>query len=51
MATGFIAHGAGVKPGVVVDRVRLVDVAPTVARLLGLALPPVEGRVLAEILE
>jgi hypothetical protein len=51
MATGFIAHGAGVKPGVVIERVRLVDVAPTVARLLGLATPPMEGRVLAEILE
>jgi predicted AlkP superfamily pyrophosphatase or phosphodiesterase len=51
MATGFIAYGAGVKSGVVIDRVRLIDVAPTAARLLGLAPPPVEGRVLTEILE
>jgi hypothetical protein len=28
-----------------------VDIAPTAARLLGLATPDVEGRVLGEILE
>jgi arylsulfatase A-like enzyme len=49
MATGFVAAGAGVRAGVMLDRIRLVDVAPTVARLLGLAPPPVEGRVLEEI--
>jgi len=51
MATGFIAAGAGGRAGVALERVRLVDVAPTAARLLGLAAPPVEGRVLDEILE
>lgn len=51
MATGFIAHGVGVRRGVIVDRVRLVDVAPTAARLLGLTAPPIEGRVLDEILQ
>jgi len=51
MATGFIAHGVGVRRGVIVDRVRLVDIAPTAARLLGLSPPPVEGRVLDEILQ
>ncbi len=50
MATGFVAAGAGVRAGVVVDRIRLVDVAPTVAHLLGVPAPPVEGRVLEEIL-
>jgi predicted AlkP superfamily pyrophosphatase or phosphodiesterase len=51
MPTGFVASGAGVKPGGAVERVRLIDVAPTAARLLGVTPPPVEGRVLAEILQ
>jgi predicted AlkP superfamily pyrophosphatase or phosphodiesterase len=50
MSTGFIAAGAGVRAGVALERVALVDVAPTAARLLGLELPPVEGRVLQEVL-
>ncbi len=51
MPTGFIAAGAGVRAGVALERVRLVDIAPTAARLLGLATPDIEGRVLGEILE
>ena len=51
MATGFIAAGAGVRHGVLIDRVRLIDVAPTAARLLGVTPPPVEGRVLDEVIE
>jgi len=51
MATGFIAAGAGVRAGVTLERVRLIDVAPTAARLLGIEAPAVEGRVLTEILE
>ena len=39
MPTGFIATGAGVRAGVALERVRLVDIAPTAARLLGLATP------------
>jgi len=50
MSTGFIAAGAGVRPGVTVERIGLVDVAPTAARLLGLDMPGVEGRVLTEML-
>jgi predicted AlkP superfamily pyrophosphatase or phosphodiesterase len=47
----FIASGRGIKPGVVLDRVDAIDVAPTAARLLGLELKNVEGRVLVEMLE
>ena len=47
----FIASGAGIKKGVKLDRVRNLDVAPTIARILGLELPNVDGRVLEEILE
>jgi hypothetical protein len=50
MPTGFIAAGAGVRTGVSLDRVRLIDVAPTAARLLRIEAAPVEGRVLEEIL-
>ena len=46
----FLAAGAGIKPGVRLDRVRNLDVAPTIARLLDVPLPNVEGRVLEEIL-
>jgi predicted AlkP superfamily pyrophosphatase or phosphodiesterase len=51
MATGFIAGGAGIRPGVALDRIRLIDIAPTAARLLGITPPAVEGRVLQEILQ
>jgi predicted AlkP superfamily pyrophosphatase or phosphodiesterase len=47
----FIASGAGIKRGVKVSRIRNLDVAPTIARLLDVALPNVDGNVLAEILE
>lgn len=50
MSTGFIATGAGVRSGVALERIGLVDVAPTAARLLGLTMSNVEGRVLTEIL-
>jgi predicted AlkP superfamily pyrophosphatase or phosphodiesterase len=51
MLTGFIAAGAGVRAGVLLDRIHLVDIAPTTARLLGLTPPAVEGHVLEAILE
>lgn len=50
MATGFVAAGAGIRTGVGRERVRLIDAAPTAARLLGVPAPAVEGRVLDEIL-
>jgi predicted AlkP superfamily pyrophosphatase or phosphodiesterase len=46
----FIASGAGIAPGVRLDVVKNLDVAPTVARILGLDLPAAKGRVLTEIL-
>jgi predicted AlkP superfamily pyrophosphatase or phosphodiesterase len=46
----FFASGYGIKPGVKIERVRNLDVAPTIAELLGVPLPNVEGRVLKEIL-
>ena len=49
MHTGFIAAGRGIKPGVVLEQVHLVDVAPTAARLLGTKMADVDGRVVKEI--
>ena len=46
----FIAQGAGIRRGVKLDRVRNLDVAPTSARLLGVALPTADGRAMEEIL-
>lgn len=46
----FIASGEGIRKGVVLERMTNLDVAPTMARLLGVELPEVEGRVLEEIL-
>jgi hypothetical protein len=46
----FIASGYGIQPGVKIPRMANLDVAPTVAELLGVKLPKPEGRVLSEIL-
>ena len=46
----FIASGRGIKPGVVLDSVNNVDVAPTAATLLGLQIPNPDGKVLTDIL-
>jgi arylsulfatase A-like enzyme len=46
----FIASGRGIRPGVVLETVNTIDLAPTAARLLGLELKNVEGRVLQEVL-
>lgn len=47
----FIASGAGIKPGLVLPRTTNLDVAPTIAKLLKLTIPGVEGKVIEEILE
>jgi predicted AlkP superfamily pyrophosphatase or phosphodiesterase len=46
----FIASGRGIKPGVTLDEIATVDLAPTMARLLGLDLNAGDGRLLTEIL-
>ena len=47
----FIAQGNRIKPGISLPRVANLDVAPTIAEILGLQIPNPEGRVLTEILE
>lgn len=51
MATGFIAAGPGIRRGVEVPVVRQLDVAPTVAALMGLRLDQALGFPIAGILE
>ena len=46
----FFAAGSGIRSGVTLSGGRQIDIAPTVARLLGFAMPDVDGRVLDEIL-
>lgn len=46
----FIASGHGIKKGVVLERMANLDVAPTMAKLMGLKMPKMDGRVLDEIL-
>jgi len=46
----FIASGRGIKAGVTLDSMRNIDIAPTLARLLGVNLPGVDGTALTAIL-
>jgi predicted AlkP superfamily pyrophosphatase or phosphodiesterase len=46
----FIASGYGIKQSAKIGRMTNLDVAPTLAKLLQVELPDVEGRVLDEIL-
>jgi predicted AlkP superfamily pyrophosphatase or phosphodiesterase len=47
----FIASGRGITPGSKLQSVNNVDVAPTAAKLLGVELHNLDGRVLTEILQ
>jgi predicted AlkP superfamily pyrophosphatase or phosphodiesterase len=43
--TGFIAVGPGIKKGSVITEMNLVDIAPYIAKVLGLSLPTAEGKI------
>ncbi|RZM20885.1 MAG: alkaline phosphatase family protein [Pedobacter sp.] len=49
--TGFIIAGAGAKKGVVLESIGLEDVAPTVAKLLGIKLTNPDGKAVLEFLK
>jgi hypothetical protein len=51
MDAALIISGAGIRPGARLGRVRNLDLAPTAARLLGLTMPDVQGKVLTDILQ
>lgn len=44
----FVISGAGVKKGGVIEKMKNLDVAPTIGKLLGVTIPGVDGRVLDE---
>jgi predicted AlkP superfamily pyrophosphatase or phosphodiesterase len=50
MHTGLIVAGAGIARGMAMPLARQIDIAPTVARLLGLTLPHAEGVAMVGIL-
>ena len=50
MSATFIAWGRGIKPGTRLGEIHNTDVAPTVAKLLGLTLTAAEGKVLSAAL-
>jgi hypothetical protein len=49
--TGFIIAGAGVKKGVVLESIGLEDVAPTVAKLLGISMVNADGKAVMQFLQ
>lgn len=51
MYATFVAYGTGIQAGAKLGEINNTDVAPTVARLLGLKMENVEGRVLDEVLK
>lgn len=51
MDASFVISGAGVKKGEVLDQISNMDVAPTIAKLLGVEMNNVDGRVLTEALK
>jgi len=46
----FVIWGAGIKPGVKLGEISNIDVAPTIAKLLGLELPNPDGKPLTAVL-
>jgi arylsulfatase A-like enzyme len=44
METGLVAWGAGVRAGWVLPVTNTIDVAPTIAQILGLDLPTADGK-------
>jgi predicted AlkP superfamily pyrophosphatase or phosphodiesterase len=51
MNASFVISGAGIKKGVVLDKIANIDVAPTIAKLLGVEIKGADGRVLTEVLK
>ena len=50
MRASLIVYGAGARSGAKISQARMIDVAPTAARLLRLSLPQAEGKPIDEIL-
>lgn len=46
----FMGHGPGFREGAFLEDARLIDIAPTLAAILGQSMPEADGRVLEELL-
>lgn len=44
MVAACVVHGPGIKAGTKLGKIRAIDIAPTIARILGIELPTAEGR-------
>ena len=49
--TGFVAFGPGLKSGVLINNMRLIDVAPLVVKLTGIPFPQTDGELHTEFLQ
>ena len=49
--TVFMASGKGIKKGLIIKKMSLIDEGPTLAKLLGVELKDVDGKILEELLE
>ena len=47
----FIAFGPDINKGIILESAELVDGAPTYAKILGIEMPDVDGRVLSELIK
>ncbi|MBO9198705.1 MULTISPECIES: alkaline phosphatase family protein [Niastella] len=47
--TGFVAVGPGLKPGVVLPEMDLVDICPLIIRLTGISFKPMDGKLYPEM--
>lgn len=51
MFTGFIASGAGIRKGKVIEEIRVVDIAPLIAKLLGVDFKFPDGKLTKGIIQ
>lgn len=49
--TVFLASGKGIREGIVVEEMSLVDEGPTLARLMGLSLSAADGKIIKDFLD
>jgi predicted AlkP superfamily pyrophosphatase or phosphodiesterase len=47
----FIAAGPAIRPGATLNQVENIDVAPTIAKILGIDLPDTDGKPIADLLK
>ncbi|WP_454803270.1 alkaline phosphatase family protein [Mucilaginibacter phyllosphaerae] len=49
--TGFVAFGPGLKKGAVIPVMNMVDIAPLIAKLTGVTMPAMDGKLYPELLQ